>query len=74
MQQPEGSPPPTPTTLRVLHRLLYGGTDRVTCCGSGESSAFPSEGQMYYVADQPGTNRIPLNRYVNVAGTDMPME
>ena len=47
----KGAPPPTPTMLRVLHRVLYSGTDRMTCCGSLDSNSYPSEGQMYYVAD-----------------------
>jgi hypothetical protein len=66
----KGAPPPTPTILRVLHRVLYSGTDRMTCCGSLDSNSYPSEGQMYYVADQPGSNRDPLNRYVNAGATD----
>lgn len=66
----KGAPPPTPTMLRVLHRVLYSGTDRMTCCGSLDSNSYPSEGQMYYVADQPSSNRDPLNRYVNAGATD----
>src|SRR5262249_8449605 len=66
----KGAPPPTPTMLRVLHRVLYGGTDRMTCCGSLDSNSYPSEGDMYYVADQPGSNRDPLNRYVNAGAPE----
>jgi hypothetical protein len=65
-----GSPPPTPTALRVLNRLLYGGADRMASFGSAERSMFPSEGQIYYVADQPGSDRAGLNRYVNATITD----
>src|SRR5262249_47638730 len=54
----------------VLHRVLYSSTDRMTCCASGESNAYASEGQMYYVADQPGSDRVALNRYVNAGPTD----
>lgn len=67
---PPVASPPTPTTLHVLHRVLYGGAERMTCCANGESNPYPSEGQMYYVADQAGSDRTALNRYVNASGTD----
>jgi len=67
---PAGSPPPTPTTLRVLYRVVYGGADRMTSFGSVERSTYPSQGQMYYVADQPSSDRAALNRYINADITD----
>jgi hypothetical protein len=62
--------PPTPTTLRVLYRVLYSGTDRMTSIDFGERNAFPVEGQIYYVPDQAGTGRTTLNRYFNAGITD----
>ena len=62
--------PPTPTTLRVLYRFLYSGTDRMTSFDFAERNAYPFDGEMYYVSDQPGSGRTPLNRYVNAGTTD----
>jgi hypothetical protein len=62
--------PPTPTTLRVLHRVLYTGTDRMTSIDFGERNVFPLEGQIYYVPDQSGSGRTALNRYFNAGITD----
>jgi hypothetical protein len=67
---PVSAPPPTPTTLRVLYRVLYSGTDRMTSADFAERNAYPFDGEMYYVSDQPGSARIPLNRYVNAGATD----
>ena len=44
----KAAPPPTPTILRVWHRVLYSGTDRMTCSGSLDSNSYPFEGQMYW--------------------------
>jgi hypothetical protein len=65
-------PPPatTPTTLRVLYRLSFNNTDRMTSIGFDERNRFPLEGQIYYVPDQSGTGRTPLNRYLNSSATD----
>src|SRR5712692_3822385 len=70
MPPPISTYPPTPTKLRVLHRVLNGGTDRMTSVDFAERSAYPLEGEMYYVADQPGSGRTALNRYVNAGATD----
>jgi hypothetical protein len=67
---PVSAPPPTPTTLRVLYRSLYSGTDRMTSFDFGERNVYPFDGEIYYVSDQPGSGRTPLNRYVNAAATD----
>lgn len=68
------SPPPppstTPTTLRVLYRLSFNNTDRMTSFGFDERNRFPLEGQIYYVPDQSGTGRTTLNRYLNSSATD----
>ena len=62
--------PPTPTTLRVLYRVLYSGNDRMTNVDIGERSAYPFDGEIYYVPDQPGSGRTTLNRYFNAGVTD----
>ena len=62
--------PPTPTTLRVLYRVLYSGTDRMTNVDIGERTAYPFDGEIYYVPDQPGSGRTTLNRYFNAGVTD----
>ncbi len=67
---PVFAPPPTPTKLRVLYRVLYSGTDRMTSVDFGERNAYSFDGEIYYVSDQPGSGRTPLNRYVNAAATD----
>ena len=67
---PVFAPPPTPTTLRVLNRVLYSGTDRMTSVDFGERNAYPFDGEIYYVSDKPGSGRTTLNRYVNAAATD----
>jgi hypothetical protein len=67
---PVFSPPPTPTTLRVLYRVLYSGTDRMTSVDFGERNAYPFDGEIYYVSDRPGSGRAPLNRYLNAGATD----
>jgi hypothetical protein len=56
-KKPPSSSHPTPTKLRILYRVLPGGTDRMTSFGPEERSMYPSEGQMYYVADQLGADR-----------------
>ena len=33
-------------------------------------NAYSFDGEIYYVSDQPGSGRTPLNRYVNAAATD----
>ena len=70
MPPPVFSPPPTPTKLRVLYRVLYSGTDRMTSADFAERTTYPFDGEMYYVSDQPGSGRTPLNRYVNAGATD----
>jgi hypothetical protein len=67
---PPPAHPPTPTTLRVLYRVLYTGTDRMTSIDFGERNVFPLEGQIYYVPDQSGSGRTALNRYFNAGITD----
>jgi len=52
---PFSSPPPTPTTLRVLYRFLYSSTDRTTSFDFNERNVYPFDGEMYYEADQPGS-------------------
>ena len=42
----------------------------MTTFASNERALNPSEGQMYYVADQQSNDRTALNRYVNAAITD----
>jgi hypothetical protein len=42
----------------------------MTTIDSGERSSYPLEGQVYYVPDQPASNRSTLNRVINSAGTD----
>jgi len=61
---------PIPTKLRVLYRFLYSGTDRMTSFDFGERNAYPFDGEMYYVSDQPGSGRTTLNRYINAGATD----
>jgi hypothetical protein len=36
----------------------------------GERSAYPFDGEIYYVPDQPGSGRTTLNRYFNAGVTD----
>jgi hypothetical protein len=60
---------PTPTLLRTLYRVANG-SDRMTSIGPYERTAYPLEGQVYYIPDQPGSDRTPLNRFVNSDGTD----
>lgn len=67
---PPPAQPPTPTTLRVLYRVLYSGTDRMTSIDFSERNAFPLEGQIYYVPDQSGSGRTTLNRYFNAGIPD----
>jgi hypothetical protein len=67
---PPPPPPTTPTTLRVLYRLSFNNTDRMTSFGFDERNRFPLEGQIYYVPDQSGTGRTTLNRYLNSSSTD----
>jgi hypothetical protein len=67
---PVSSPPPIPTKLRVLYRFLYSSTDRMTSSDFNERNLYPFDGEMYYVADQPGSGRTPLNRYLNAGATD----
>ncbi len=67
---PPPPPPTTPTTLRVLYRLSFNNTDRMTSFGFDERNRFPLEGQIYYVPDQSGTGRTTLNRYLNGSATD----
>jgi hypothetical protein len=61
---------PTPATRPVLYRVLYSGTDRMTSADFAERNAYPCDGEMYYVSDQPGSGRTPLNLYVNADTTD----
>ena len=70
MPPPVFSPPPTPTKLRVLYRVLYSGTDRMTSADFAERTTYPFDGEIYYVSDQPGSGRTPLSRYVNAGATD----
>lgn len=67
---PHSVPPPTPTTLRVLNRVRFSDTDRMTSVGIVERTAYGLEGGTYYVADQPADGRTTLNRYMNAGGTD----
>src|ERR1700693_3188926 len=72
---PQGTvtPPPsspTPTTLRVLYRVFYSGNDRMTSADFAERNAYPFDGEIYYVPDESGSGRTPLNRYVNAGTTD----
>ena len=67
---PVSASPPTPTKLRVLYRVLYSGTDRMTSGNFGERNAYPFDGEMYYVSDQPSSGRTLLNRYLNAGATD----
>jgi hypothetical protein len=45
---PVFAPPPTPTKLRVLYRVLYSGTDRMTSVDFGERNAYSFDGEIYY--------------------------
>ncbi len=47
MPPPVFSPPPTPTKLRVLYRVLYSGTDRMTSADFAERTTYPFDGEMY---------------------------
>jgi len=35
-----------------------------------ERNVYPFDGEIYYVSDQPGSGRTPLNRYLNAGATD----
>lgn len=57
---------PQPVPLSVLWRVVVNGADRMTSVGAEEVNAFPSEGQMFYIAadlQEPGTT--PMNRFNN---------
>ena len=64
------APPVVPTTLRVLYRVRYSDADRMTSVEAAERNTYPFEGEIYYVPDQPGGERVSLNRYVNAALSD----
>ena len=64
------TPPVAPTTLRVLYRVRYRDTDRMTSVEAAERNAYPFDGEIYYVPDQPGGERVSLNRYLNATRTD----
>ncbi len=64
------APSVVPTTLRVLYRVRYTDTDRMTSVEAAERNAYPFDGEIYYVPDQPDGERVSLNRYVNAALTD----
>jgi hypothetical protein len=50
--------------------FCYSGTDRMTSVDFGERNAYPFDGEMYYVSDQPSSGRTLLNRYLNAGATD----
>jgi len=64
------APPVVPTALRVLYRVRYSDADRMTSVEAAERNAYPFDGEIYYVPDQPGGERVSLNRYLSVALTD----
>src|SRR4029077_19274941 len=67
---PHSALPPTPTTLRVLNRVRFSDTDRMTSAGLVARTAYALDGGTYYVADQPANGRTPLNRYMSPGATD----
>ena len=54
----------------MLYRFLYSGTDRMTSFDFNERNVYPFDGEIYYVSDQPGSGRTPLNCYLNAGATD----
>jgi hypothetical protein len=67
---PHPASPPTPTTLRVLNRVRFSDTDRMTSVGIAERTAHVLDGGTYYVADKPADGRTALNRYLDAGATD----
>jgi hypothetical protein len=69
---PPPPPPlaPPPTVIRTLYRVVVNGADRMTTFGPNERGNYPLEGQVYYVPDQPGSDRTTLNRLISAGGAD----